>query len=279
MDIVVQGFLLSSLYALVAIGFSAIYGVGGVLNLSHAGYVMISGYVYYTLYQLVGVPIGIAFVVAIATAVGLSLATYRGLVRYYLFNPTAVFLSTIVLALVMDHAIVRIFDTEMRNVLPIVSGTTSFFGAYVSYNLVAALVVSWLCIVGILFFVRKTNLGRAMRALAMDRKGAIISGIDYERVNLITWALAGGLAGIAGVFYSSYTFLSPAMWVTPLVMSFAIVIIGGLGSLEGTLIGAHIIGFMETITTQAIDPALRGVFAMVIMVVVLVVRPKGLLGR
>lgn len=279
MDILVQGFLLSSLYALVAIGFSAIYGVGGVLNLSHAGYVMISGYVYYTLHQLVGVPIGLAFVVAIASAVGLSLATYRGLVRYYLFNPTAVFLSTIILALVMDHAIVRIFDTEMRNVLPIVSGTTIFFGAYVSYNLVAALIVSWLCLVGVLFFVRRTHLGRAMRALAMDRKGAVISGIDPERVNLVTWALAGGLAGIAGIFYSSYTFLSPAMWVTPLVMSFAIVIIGGLGSIEGTLIGAHIIGFMETITTQAIDPALRGVFAMVIMVVVLIVRPKGLLGR
>ncbi len=279
MDIVVQGFLLSSLYALVAIGFSAIYGVGGVLNLSHAGYVMISGYIYYTLYQLVRVPMGLAFTIAIASAIGLSLATYRGLVRYYLFNPTAVFLSTIILALVMDHAIVRIFDTEMRNVLPIISGTTTFFGAYVSYNLVAALVVSWLCIVGVLFFVRRTNLGRAMRALAMDRKGAIISGIDSERVNLVTWALAGGLAGIAGVFYSSYTFLSPAMWVTPLVMSFAIVIIGGLGSIEGTLIGAHIIGFMETITTQAINPALRGVFAMAIMVVVLVVRPKGLLGR
>lgn len=279
MDILVQGFLLSSLYALVAIGFSAIYGVGGVLNLSHAGYVMIAGYVYYTLHQLLGVPIGLAFAGAIVSTIGFSLATYRGLVRYYLFNPTAVFLSTIVLALIMDHAMVLVFDTEMRNVWPIVAGTTTFFGAYVSYNLVAALIVSWLCLGGVLLFVRKTHLGRAMRALAMDRKGAIISGIDPDRVNLYTWALAGGLAGIAGIFYSSYTYLSPAMWVTPLVMSFAIVIIGGLGSIEGTLIGAHIIGFMETATTLAIGPTLRGVFAMVIMIVVLVVRPKGLFGR
>jgi len=277
--IAVQGALLSGLYALIAIGFTMIYGVGGVLNLSHAGYVMVGGYVYYTMHQLLGLPMGLAFLIAILSTTGLALATYKGLVRYYLYNPTAVFLSTIVLALIMDHATVIIFATEMRNVWPIVAGTTNFFGTYVSYNLVAALIVSWACIAGVLLFVRRTHVGRAMRALAMDRRGAIISGINPDRVNLVTWGLSGALAGIAGIFFSSYTYLSPTMWVMPLIMSFAIVIIGGLGSIEGSLIGAHIVGFMETTTTLAIDAKLRGVFVMMIMIAVLVTRPKGLLGR
>ena len=168
---------------------------------------------------------------------------------------------------------------ETINVWPIVSGVTSVMGYTVSKNLIAALIVSWLCIGGVLFFVRKTHLGRAMRALAMDRKGAIVSGVNPDRVNLMTWAISGALAGVAGIFFGSYTYLVPAMWHMPMVMSFAIVIIGGLGSIEGTIIGAHIVGYMQTTTTLAIDERLRGVFALIIMIVMLVVRPKGLFGK
>lgn len=122
-------------------------------------------------------------------------------------------------------------------------------------------------------------MGRAIRALAMDRRGAIISGINPDTVNLTTWALAGALAGVAGVFYGSYTYLVPSLWVTPLIMSFAIVVIGGLGSIEGTLVGAHIVGFMETATVLAIHERLRSVPGLVIMILVLIARPRGLLGR
>ena len=122
-------------------------------------------------------------------------------------------------------------------------------------------------------------MGRAIRALALDRKGAIISGINPHMVNLVTWGLSGALAGVAGIFYGSYTFLVPSLWVAPLIMSFAIVVIGGLGSLEGTLVGAHIVGFMETATVLAINERLRSVPGLVIMILVLVARPRGLFGR
>lgn len=279
MPIAVQGALLSGLYALIAIGFTMIYGVGGVLNLSHAGYVMVVGYVFYTMLQVLGLPMGLAFLIAVSTGSGLALATYMGLVRHYLYNPVVVFISTALLAFIMDHAMVLAYHTASINVWPIVAGTTTFFGAHVSYNLVAALIASWTCVAAVLLFVRRTHMGRAIRALSMDRRGAIISGINPDRVNLVTWALSGALAGVAGVFYGSYTTLAPTMWVQPLIMSFAIVMIGGLGSIEGSLIGAHIVGFMETTTTLAIEPRLRGVFVMIIMIAVLVTRPKGLLGR
>jgi len=222
---------------------------------------------------------GVAFLIAIATSTGLALATYGGFVRRFLDNPTVVFVSTFILALIMDRSMVLFFHTENINVWPIVRGTTEFLGYRISLNLVASLIASWSCIGAVLLFVRKTHIGRAMRALAMDRKGAIISGINPDRVNMITWGLSGALAGVAGAFYASYTYLVPTMWVMPLIMSFAIVIIGGLGSIEGTLAGAHIIGFMETTTTLAIEERLRGVIAMGIMIAVLVARPKGLFGK
>ena len=96
---------------------------------------------------------------------------------------------------------------------------------------------------------------------------------------MITWGISGTLGAVAGVFFASYTQLSPSMWVTPLIISVAVVIVGGIGSIIGTLIVAHIIGFMEIIAVSVIAPELRGVFTMLLIIGVLVIRPQGLFGR
>jgi branched-chain amino acid transport system permease protein len=166
-----------------------------------------------------------------------------------------------------------------RNLLPIMSGMRSVLGASVSNNLIVAMVVSWLCLGSLLFFIRRTHLGRAIRAISEDPKGAIVSGIDLERANLVTWIWAGGLAAIAGIFFGSYTQLLPHMWLFPLIMSFAIVIVGGIGSIEGSIIAAYIVGMSETALMMAISEQLRGVFGMSIMIAILVIRPRGLLGK
>ncbi len=278
-QILIQGALLSGLYALIALGFTMIYGVGGVLNLAHAGYVMVAAYMYYMATYDLGLPLAAGFAIAIGVSTGLAVATFMGWVRRFLNDPVVVFVSTLIAALLMEHIMTLAFFRENINVPPVVAGMTQILGHSFSNNLIAALIVSWICIAAVLFFVRRTHMGRAMRALAMDRKGAIISGINPHMVNLTTWALSGALAGVAGIFYGSYTFLVPHMWVLPLIMSFAIVVIGGLGSIEGTLVGAHIVGFMETATVLAINDKLRSVPGLVIMIIVLVLRPKGLLGR
>ena len=279
MQILIQGGLLSGLYALISIGFTMIFGVGGVLNLAHAGYVMVAAYMYYMATYVLGLPVAAGFVIAIGVSIALAIGTYMGWVRRFLYNPVVVFVSTIILALLLGHIMTLAFFRENINVPPVVEGMTPFMGYSFSNNLIAGVIVSWICIAIVLLFVRRTHMGRAMRALAMDRRGAIISGINPDMVNLATWAISGALAGVAGIFYGSYTFLVPDMWVLPLIMSFAIVVIGGLGSIEGTLAGAHIVGFMETATVLAINDKLRSVPGLVIMIIVLVLRPRGLFGR
>ena len=113
----------------------------------------------------------------------------------------------------------------------------------------------------------------------MDQKGAAISGVDPDRINMITWAISGGLGAAGGVFFASYTQLSPNMWVAPVIISVAIVIVGGIGSIIGTLIVAHIIGFLEIIIVAVWAPELRGVFTMLLIIGVLILRPQGLFGR
>jgi len=113
----------------------------------------------------------------------------------------------------------------------------------------------------------------------MDARGAAVSGVDSDRIHMLTWAISGALGAIAGVFFASYTQLSPSMWVAPLIIAVAVVIVGGIGSIFGTLIVAHIIGFMEVITVAVIAPELRGVFTMLLIIGVLIIQPRGLFGR
>ncbi|MGW8301201.1 MAG: branched-chain amino acid ABC transporter permease, partial [Desulfobacterales bacterium] len=194
-------------------------------------------------------------------------------------NPIAVEISTLILAVVMQAVIILIFSPAPRSMWPLIPGVIHLFGVTISKNIFLAMIVSWLVLGSLLVFVQKTQLGRAIRAVSMDTKGALVSGIDPSKINIVTWALSGALGAIAGVFFATYTQLDPAMWVFPLIIAVAVVIVGGIGSIMGSLVAAHIVGFLETITTGVIAPELRGVFTLLLIIVILIIVPKGLLGR
>lgn len=278
-QILIQGLLLSGLYALIAVGFTMIFSVGRIMNLAYGAYIMIGGYAYFAVTQLAGLPKIAGVIGAIATGVIFALLMYRILVRRLQGNTVAIEVSTLILAVLVQSAIVLIFDASAKTMPPLIDGVWHVGSASVTLNLVVAAIVSWVVLLGLMVFVQSTHLGRALRAVSMDRKGAVISGIDPDRVNMLTWAITGGLGALAGVFFATYTQLSPAMWVTPLIIATAVVIVGGIGSIIGSLIVAHLIGFMETISTSLIAPELRGVFTMLLIIGVLVISPKGLFGR
>lgn len=277
--IIIQGFLISGLYALIAVGFTMIFSVGRVLNLAYGVYIMLGGYVYYVLAQVLALPKIPSFLGAILAGVIFGIVTYVALVRSLQDNPIAVEISTLILAVVMQAVIIIIFSPAPRAIWPLIPGVAHLYGVAISKNIFFAMIVSWVVLGSLLVFVRKTHLGRAIRAVSMDMKGAFVSGIDPQRINIVTWALSGALGAIAGVFFATYTQLDPAMWVFPLIIAVAVVIVGGIGSIMGSLVAAHIVGFMETITTTVIAPELRGVFTLLLIIVILVIVPKGLLGK
>jgi branched-chain amino acid transport system permease protein len=278
-QILVQGFLLSGLYALIAVGFTLIFSVGRVLNLAYGAYLMLGGYAYFYVVQVLGMPKlpGFAFAVFIGALSGILM--YRLLIKRLSGNNVAVEISTLILAVVVQAGIVLLFNDSSKILQPIVSGVWRVGGATVTYNILVAMIASWVILGTLLFFIKKTHMGRAIQALSMDMKGAAISGIDTDRVNNAIWAISGALGAVAGVFFASYTQLSPSMWVTPLIIAVAVVIVGGIGSIAGTLVVAHIIGFMEIISTTLVAAELRGAFTMLLIILVLVVMPQGLFGR
>jgi len=277
--IIIQGFLLSGLYALIAVGFTMIFSVGRVLNLAYGVYIMLGGYVYYVLVQVLSLPKIPSFVGAALAGVVFGVIMYLGLVRRLQDNPIAVEISTLILAIVMQAVVILIFSPAPRAMWPLIPGVIHLQGASISKNIFLAMIVSWVVLGALVVFVHKTQLGRAIRAVSMDMKGAVVSGIDPQRINIITWALSGALGAIAGVFFATYTQLDPGMWVFPLITSVAVVIVGGIGSIIGSLIAAHIVGFLETITTTLIAAELRGVFTLLLIIIILVIVPKGLFGK
>lgn len=277
--IIIQGFLLSGLYALIAVGFTMIFSVGRVLNLAYGVYIMIGGYAYYVLAQVLALPKIPSFLGAVLAGVAFGILTYLFLVRRLEDNPIAVEISTLILAVVMQAVIILIFSPAPRSMWPLIPGVIHLFGVTISKNIFLAMIVSWIVLGALLVFVHKTQLGRAIRAVSMDTKGSLISGIDPSRINIVTWALSGALGAIAGVFFATYTQLDPHMWVFPLITAVAVVIVGGIGSIMGSLVAAHIVGFLETITTGVIAPELRGVFTLLLIIVILIIVPKGLFGR
>ena len=216
---------------------------------------------------------------AMAFGVVLGILKFRLIVKPLKGDHIAVEISTLILAVVLQAGVILIFGDSSKILLPIVGGVIYVAGAPVTYNMLIATLASWTILLSLYLFIRRTDIGRAMQAVSMDTKGAAICGIEPVRVNLITWALSGGLGALGGVFFASYTQLAPSMWVGPLIISVAVVIVGGIGSIIGTLIVAHIVGFMEVIVVSVLAPELRGVFTMGLIILVLVLRPQGLFGR
>ena len=279
LQIVIQGLLLSGLYALIAVGFTLIFSVGRVLNLAYGSYLLIGGYVYFYIAQTLGMPKLVGIFLAAIVGCAMGLLKYRLMVKPLKGDHVATEISLLILAVVLQAGVIFIFGDSSKILLPIVPGVERVAGAAIPYSNLVATIASWCILIGLFFFVRRSHIGRAMQAVSMDAKGAAISGIDADRINMITWGISGTLGAVAGVFFASYTQLFPGMWVAPLIIAIAVVIVGGIGSIIGTLVVAHIIGFMEIITSALIAPELRGVFTMVLIISVLVIRPRGLFGR
>lgn len=278
-QILIQGLLLSGLYALIAIGFTLIFSVGRVLNLAYGAYLMLGAYAYFWVVQTMGYPRLVGIAAAMAVGVIAGLLKHRLIVKPLRGETVPVEIATLILAVVIQAGVILVFNASPKVLHPIVPGVWTVGGTTVTANILTATVASWVILLGLYLFVRKTHAGRAISAVSMDPRGAAVSGIDADRINMLTWAISGGLGAVAGVFFASYTQISPGMWVAPLIIAVAVVIVGGIGSIIGTLVVAHLIGFMEITVSTLIASELRGVFTMALIIVVLVVRPQGLFGR
>jgi branched-chain amino acid transport system permease protein len=275
---IVQSTIRSGLYALIAVGFTLIFGVGGVLNLAHGASIVLGAYGAYLAAQAgLGVAGAVAAAVVIPALFGAIL--YLTIIKRFEHEPIMVMILTLVTSVAMEQVILNWFGAQPVAIPQFMAGNLSVAGTNVQYNLLAVFVMSWAIIIGLFLFINYTKFGKAILATSMSAKGASLVGIRSSRINLATWMIAGALAGIAGMALGSQLGATFAMGRNPLVLSFSIVVIGGIGSIRGSVIGAYFIGFLEVAVIQFVSSDLAGIAPLLVLILVLIVKPEGLFGR
>lgn len=279
-DILITGLINSGVYALLAIGFSLVFGVARIVNIAHTAFYMLAAYCFYALLVKAGLGVALAGVSAVVGVTLLSLLCYKLVIEPVRDHPSAVLIATIALALIFQELMQILFGGSYLGIPSTIDGVMGVAGVSVPYQRVLILVVAVAMLVFTWFVLYKTRLGLAIRATANDLEVANLMGMNVHRVAMATLALSVGLAAVAGVVVAPVFVVDPRMWLAPLVTMLAIVVLGGLGSLKGSLFGALILGYVEAITVFAVPAGayLKGAVALAIMVIVLLVRPEGLFG-
>ena len=279
-DILVTGLVNGGVYALLAIGFSLIFGVARIVNIAHTAFYMLAAYCFYTLLTRFNVGFALAGALSVLGVTLLSLVCYRLVIEPVREHESAVLIATIALGLIFQELMLRAYGGSYLGVPSTIDGTMRLFGVSIAYQRLLILGVAALMLAVTWFFLYRTRTGLAIRATANDLEVANLMGMNVHRVAMVTVAVSVGLAAIAGVVVTPVTPVHPQMWLEPLVTMLAIVVLGGIGSLKGSLIGALIIAYVEAITVFTVPAGayLKGAVALAIMVAVLLVRPEGLFG-
>jgi branched-chain amino acid transport system permease protein len=280
LDIIIAGLINGSTYALLAIGFSLIFGVARIVNIAHTAFYMVASYCIYLIVQKLGYHPMVGMLVAV------PLITLLGLIFYKLFidpireHEAAVLIGTIALAIAIQEIMLLIFTGDYLSVPALVKGYFTIFDVKVFYQQLLTFVVALIILGALRLLLMNTKLGLAIRSTAEDREVANLMGINESRVAMITMGISVGLAAVTGSVVVPLTTISPFMWMHPLIMMMAVVVLGGLGSIKGSFVGAYILGFAEALVVFLIPMGsfLKGSVALSIMILVLLIRPEGLFG-
>ena len=287
MQILIDGFAISSLYALGAVGFTLLFGVSGVLNLAHGGIMLVAALIGWLVASDYGAgPYGGAALGVLAGLIA-AYATYfcvvRPIQRSHAIpreeNEIFILTGTLLWGTMIQVAMDYIFTDNPVTMRPIFPGVIYLAGVRTPRNELMIAVICWVVIGLLWLLVNRTRAGKQLLAASINPRGLTLLGFELSRIYFLVWTLYGLLAGLAGVLLASFLGVSSANVGQLTASAFSIVVLGGLGSVSGSLIAAYIVGYLETITAYLISPTLRPIPALLLRVLVVYVRPRGLLGR
>lgn len=277
----VNGLLAGGILALVALGFSLVWGIMNIINLAHGAFVMLGAYLAYSLFATWHIDPFLSVPISFAALFAFGYLFQRCVLNYVVRAPMlTTFLLTFGLALLIENLALLMFHSDIKAV------TTSYSGANFRLGVVT---VSWtrlwtliyaLAITALLhLWLTRSRLGRAIRATAMDIEAAQLTGVRVARLYAVVFGLGAGLAGAAGSLISLSYSLQPSMGEPFVIKAFVVCVLGGLGSVQGALVGGLVYGVLESFGAQYIGTGLQDAVALIVLLVVLVARPTGILGK
>ncbi|MDY6917662.1 MAG: branched-chain amino acid ABC transporter permease [Chloroflexota bacterium] len=278
--IIVSGLITSGVYALLAVGFSLIYGAARIINLAHTAFYMLAAYFIYILASSLGLNAVLSVFLSVAAVTVIGVLVYMFIIERVRAHETTVLIVTIALAIIIQEVVLIAFGGHFLGTSALIPGFATIVGVKVSWQRILTFGTVLVILVAAWALLMRTKLGVAIRATAQDREVANLMGINVGRIGMITMGIAVALAAVAGALVAPLFTLTPYMWMPPLVMILAVVVLGGLGSIKGSFLGALILGFAETLVVFLVPEGgyLKLAIALTVMLAVILIRPEGLFG-
>ena len=280
-----NGISLGSVYALIALGYTMVYGIAKMLNFAHGDVIMVGAFTVYTLCSSLGLPpaVGILVAVVLCTCLGIVIekVAYKPLRKAA--SPLAVLITAIGVSYLLQNTVLLIFGADTKaftSVVPIAPIKLASGQISISGETLVTVLVCLIIMVSLMLFINKSKIGQAMLAVSEDKGAAQLMGINVNSTIAITFAIGSALAAVAGVlFCSAYPSLTPYTGSMPGIKAFVAAVFGGIGSIPGAFIGGILLGIIETFGKAYISSQLSDAIVFGVLIIVLLVKPTGLLGK
>ena len=281
----INGLSLGGVYALIALGYTMVYGIAKMLNFAHGDIIMVGSYTILIFFNMIGIPLVgliastvISVLICVVFGIVIERTAYRPLRGA---SPLAVLITAIGVSYLLQSFAQMIFGTAPRTVILNFMGTISIGALKINVATIVTLVVATIVMAALTLFVNKTKTGRAMLAVSEDRGAAQLAGVSVNAIIAVTFAIGSALAAIAGAFTIMKTYtVEPTMGAMPGIKAFTAAVIGGIGSIPGAMVGGILLGIIETVcdAIPALSPY-KIAIEFALLIVVLLIKPTGILGK
>lgn len=281
----INGLQIGSVYALIALGYTMVYGIIKLINFAHGDFIMVGGYIIvFTIpfCSAFGIPIYISVIPAIIMCAILAM-----LVERIAYKPLrgagslSSLITALAVSLLLENLCLVLFTSSPRSVPAMFSkDNVALGGISITQSSVLTISISIIVMLILQLFVKKTKLGRSMRAVSEDRQASVLMGVKVNRTISLTFAIGSALAAVGSLMYvASYSKVEPYMGMMLGLKAFIAAVLGGIGSIPGAMVGGFVIGIVESMTKAYINSQLADAFVFGILIIVLLVKPTGLLGK
>ena len=279
----ISGISLGSIYAIIALGYTMVYGIAKMLNFAHGDIIMVGGYVSFCAMSYLGLPALPAALLAMLACTVLGIIIERLAYKPLRSAPSlAVLITAIGVSYFLQNSALLIWKAAPKSYPAVVSGSAEFFGGElkVPYISLLTIVICLVIMLGLTTFVSKSKMGKAMRACSEDKGAAQLMGINVNRTISMTFAIGSALAAVAGVLLCSFNSqLMPTTGSMPGIKAYTAAVFGGIGSIPGAFLGGLLLGIIEAMAKAYISMQLANSIVFAVLIVVLLVKPSGLLGK
>jgi branched-chain amino acid transport system permease protein len=274
-----NGLVIGTMYMLMAVGFTLVFGIMRVVNFAHGEFYMLGAFSAFFTYAEWELPFAVCLLIAALTIGVLGALVERAIIQPFRSDELSGMIATLGVSVVIQNAAVVVWGPTPRSMPNIVDGVLAV-GPF-TFPLSRLLVIAAAALIfgAFWFFMQRTRTGRAMRAVAQDAETALIQGIRVNAIYPIAFAISVALAALAGALMAPIFSVSPFVGLTPMLKAFVVVILGGLGSVPGAVVGGLLLGLIESFTATAFGSLVADILQLLLVILILLVRPWGLLGQ